>query len=76
LAPLTSSTELAEAVVSEEATSNTNCAFGSPSASSVSGPVSWADDVKRYAPALRMRLPRSVPVRSLAGETGWAAATS
>ena len=42
-----SNAELAEAVVSDEAISNTNCAAGSPSASSVSGPVSWAEEVKR-----------------------------
>ena len=62
-----STTELAEAVVSVEPISNTNCAFASPCASSVSGPVSWADDVKLVGPGVQARLPRSVPLRSVAG---------
>ena len=46
-APLTSCTELADAVVSVEAISNTNWAFGSPSASRRRAPVSWALEVNR-----------------------------
>ena len=41
-----SRTELADAVVSELPISNTNCALGSPAASRVSCPVSWADEEK------------------------------
>jgi hypothetical protein len=45
-APLMSTTELAEAVVSCEPTLNTKRAFGLPCALSVSGPVSWAEVLK------------------------------
>ncbi len=63
--PLAKTTDEWLAVVRVLPIWNRNTAFGSPSASSVSVPVNCADEAKLYTPGVRVRPPRSTPVRSI-----------
>jgi len=65
LALLMTWTLLLDAVVSVDPILKMNTALGSPWASRVSVPVSWAEDPKQYTPGGRVSPPRSCPVRSL-----------
>lgn len=59
--PMVSTLELL-AVVSVLPILKMNTAAGLPCPSSVSVPVSWAEELKQYTPGVRVRVPRSCPV--------------
>jgi hypothetical protein len=67
LAPLINITDDAEAVVSVVPIWKTNWALVSPWASSVSIPVSCAEELKKYTPGVSVKPPRSIPVSVAVG---------